>query len=146
MRRRRRRADARTVRFIATSKLIDARPAIVDERVRVGDWEGDLIVGTRGGSAIATLVDRRSRLLRLVHLPSGRNTEAFTEATARVLATVPARARLTMTWDQGSEMARHDLLAELFAEGVYFASWIALDARHQREHERATASALSERD
>lgn len=116
LRKRRRRGDVRTVRFVTAAKLIDARPAVVEERVRVGDWEGDLIVGTRGGSAIATLVDWRSRLLRLVHLPTGRGAAAVAEAAALVLGTVPACARMTMTWDQGSEMARHDLLAELFAE------------------------------
>nr|WP_249645678.1 IS30 family transposase [Nocardia sputi] len=120
-RRRRRRADARSVRFIAPSNLIEARPAIVDQRSRVGDWEGDLIVGARGGSAIATLVDRCSRLVRLVHLPDGRNADAFASAALRVLATVPAQARLTLTWDQGSEMARHERLAGMFPEGIYFA-------------------------
>ena len=47
LRKRRRRADTRVVRFIAPARLIDARPAVVAERGRVGDWEGDLIVGPR---------------------------------------------------------------------------------------------------
>ncbi|NKY24932.1 Transposase InsI for insertion sequence element IS30A [Nocardia gamkensis] len=121
LRRRRRRAEVRSVRFITPSNLIEARPTIVDQRTRIGDWEGDLIVGARNGSAIATLVDRRSRFVRLVHLPDGRNAEAFAAAALGMLTTVPAQARLTLTWDQGSEMARHDLLADLFAEGIYFA-------------------------
>lgn len=121
LRRRRRRADARSVRFTTPSNLIEARPAVVDQRGRIGDWEGDLIVGARNGSAIATLVDCRSRFVRLVHLPAGRNAEAFAAAALGVLTTVPAQVRLTLTWDQGSEMARHDLLKDLFAEGIYFA-------------------------
>nr|WP_218018497.1 IS30 family transposase [Nocardia amikacinitolerans] len=121
LRRRRRRADARTTRFVTASNLIEARPPVVDQRIRIGDWEGDLIVGARGGSALATLVDRRSRLVRLVHLPDGRNADAFAAAAMEVLATVPAQARCTLTWDQGGEMARHDLLAGLFSEGIYFA-------------------------
>ncbi|MGK8558811.1 IS30 family transposase [Nocardia gipuzkoensis] len=121
LRRRRRRADRRSVRFITASNLIEARSAVVDQRDRIGDWEGDLIIGARGGSAIATLVDRRSRLVRLVHLPGGRNAEAFAAAARDLLATVPDQARWTLTWDQGAEMARHDLLAGLFAEGIYFA-------------------------
>lgn len=121
LRRHRRRADKRSVRYIAASNLIGARPAVVDQRTRIGDGEGDLIIGARGGSAIATLVDRRSRLLRLVHLPAGRNAEVFAAAARDVPATVPERAWWTPTWDQGAEMARHDLLAELFPEGIYFA-------------------------
>lgn len=76
-----------------------------------------MIIGARGGSAIATLVDRRSRLRRLVHLPAGRNAVVSAAAARDVLATVPERARWTLTWDQGAEMARHDLLAELFPGG-----------------------------
>jgi hypothetical protein len=71
LRKRGRRPNARQVRFIAPAKLIDARPAEVAERARLGDWEGDLIVGPGSRSAIGTLVDRRSRYLLLVHLPDG---------------------------------------------------------------------------
>ncbi|MCJ8504302.1 IS30 family transposase, partial [Kocuria flava] len=80
MRRRRRRPDQRSPRFIAPGLLIDQRPAVVEERVRIGDWEGDLIVGTKGRSAIGTLVDRTSRYVRLVHLPNGHAAQALTEA------------------------------------------------------------------
>ncbi|MEX5263376.1 hypothetical protein RF640_05000 [Kocuria sp. CPCC 205231] len=59
--------------------LIDQRPAVVEERVRIGDWEGDLIVGAKGRSAIGTLVDRTSRYVRLVHLPNGHAVQALTE-------------------------------------------------------------------
>ncbi|MFI6309781.1 IS30 family transposase [Nocardia fusca] len=99
----------------------DHHPADVESRAVPGHWEGDLIVGARNGSAIAELVDRRSRFVRLVHLPDGRNAGAFVAAALGMLTTVPAQVRLTSTWDQGSEMARHDLLADLFAEGIYFA-------------------------
>jgi IS30 family transposase len=51
------------------------RPAVVEERARIGDWEGDLIVGRSSRSAIGTLVDRRTGYLRLVHLPDGHSAE-----------------------------------------------------------------------
>jgi IS30 family transposase len=121
LRKRRRRANARRVRFIAPAKLIDARPAEVAERARLGDWEGDLIVGPGSRSAIGTLVDRRSRYLLLVHLPDGHSATACRQALQRRLAGLPEHLRQTLTWDQGSEMAQHDRLATLFGEGVFFA-------------------------
>jgi len=72
-------------------------------------------------SAVATLVDRRSRLLRLIHLPDGHRSDQLLAALCTQLMSVPAGKRLTLTWDQGSEMARHDQIALLFGEGVYFA-------------------------
>src|SRR5262249_31980703 len=58
LRKRRRRAHERRARFIAPALLIDRRPPIVEQRRRIGDWEGDLIVGRNNQSAIATVVDR----------------------------------------------------------------------------------------
>jgi IS30 family transposase len=121
LRKRRRRPDVRETRYVIPGKLIDARPAIVLERARIGDWEGDLIVGSRSQSAIGTLVDRRSGFVRLVHLPDGHNSEQCQLAITRAIDDLPQQARLTLTWDQGSEMAQHTHLAPLFAEGVYFA-------------------------
>jgi IS30 family transposase len=121
LRKRRRSSTARTPRFLAPAQLIDARPAVVEERSRIGDWEGDLIVGRASRSAIGTLVDRRTGYLRLVHLPDGHAAERLRVAMLPVLGELPAVARQTLTWDQGSEMACHDLLAEHFADGIFFA-------------------------
>jgi len=95
--------------------MIDERPAVVLTPQRIGDFEGDLIL-----SAI-TLVDRATRYVRLVHVPEQRRGEDFAAALAGAMADLPPIARRTLTWDQGVEMARHDLLAGLFDEGVYFA-------------------------
>jgi len=89
--------------------------------VRVGDWEGDLLVGRSSQSAIGTLVDRTSRYLKLVHLPAGHSAERLWVALIEVMAIVPEQARLTLTWDQGSEMAYHDRIATHFPQGIYFA-------------------------
>lgn len=121
LRRRRRRADQRQCRFIVPALLIDQRPAIVNDRVRIGDWEGDLIVGRMSQSAIGTLVDRTSRYLRLVHLPDGHRADQLRAALVNVLEQLPMAARMTLTWDQGSEMAHHKQLAEHFRDGIYFA-------------------------
>jgi transposase, IS30 family len=127
LRRPRRTSTAREPRFRAPSKSIRQRPVVALERSRVGDFEGDLIVGRYGRSVIGTLVDRTSRFVRLVHVPTGqgepgwRGGEAFAAALAAAVADLSPQKRLTLTWDQGVEMARHDLIAHLFPEGVFFA-------------------------
>lgn len=121
LRKRRRRPDQRRTRFVAPALIIDQRPAAVATRTRIGDWEGDLIVGRGGRSAIATLVDRTSRYLLLIHLPRHRTAEAVRDALTAALGALPEAARLTLTWDQGSEMAYHDQIAPLLRDGVFFA-------------------------
>ncbi|MFI7581137.1 IS30 family transposase [Kocuria sp. M4R5S9] len=101
MRRRRRRPDQRLPRFVAPGQLIDQRPAVVKERVRIGDWEGDLIVGKKGRSAIGTLVDRTSRYVRLVHLPHGHAAQALTDALESLVEGLPLPARRTLAWGSG---------------------------------------------
>jgi IS30 family transposase len=121
LRKRRRRADERRARFLAPPVLIDHRPAVARDRDRCGDWEGDLIVGAGSRSAIGTLVDRASRYLLLVHLPINRSAEAVRDALADVLSQLPEPMRLTLTWDQGSELAYHHQIAPLLRDGVFFA-------------------------
>jgi IS30 family transposase len=65
------RPDQRMPRFVAPAALIDRRPSVIELRERVGDREGDLVVGTRSQSAVATIVDRRTRYLHLVTLREG---------------------------------------------------------------------------
>jgi IS30 family transposase len=87
--------------------MISDRPAEVADRAVPDHWEGDLIVGQGGRSAIGTVVERRSRYVVLVHLPNGRTAEHMRLALTRQLAKLPADLRRTLTWDQGKEMAEH---------------------------------------
>ncbi|MER6695249.1 IS30 family transposase [Streptomyces minutiscleroticus] len=121
LRKKRRRSDQRTARFVAPAVLIDRRPPVVETRSRLGDWEGDLIVGLHSQSAVATLVDRRTRYLRLVALPDGHSADRLRDALIATLGRLPEHARRTLPWDQGSEMARHHELAPYFSDGVFFA-------------------------
>lgn len=89
LRKRRRRPDQRRCRFVAPAALIEHRPVEAHERSRVGDWEADLIVGRGGRSAIATLVDRSSRYLRLVHLPGNRTADTVRDALTKPSAAFP---------------------------------------------------------
>jgi IS30 family transposase len=121
LRKRRRRANERTPRFVAPALLIDHRPPEAAARMGVGDWEGGLITGRGGLSAIGTLVHRRSRYVKLIDLPGGRIAEEFIVAIYATIAEIPEEARLTLTWDQGFEMAGYDQVPALFRDGVFFA-------------------------
>ena len=85
---------------------ISARPAEADDRAVPGHWEGDLLLGS-GNSAIATMVERTSRLALLVCLPKGRSSEPVLAALAERIATLPEQLVRSLTWDQGKEMAQH---------------------------------------
>ncbi len=99
LRKRRRRPHERSPRFVAPGQLIDRRPAAVESRTRLGDWEGDLITGRNNRSAIGTLVERRSRYVRLVYLPRGRGAEEMRHALDKAVGVLPHAARRTLTWD-----------------------------------------------
>ncbi len=85
---------------------ISERPAEAEDRTVPGHWEGDLMLGT-GNSAIATLVERCSRFTVLVRLPNGRTSEAVLEALKERITTLPQPLVRSLTWDRGTEMARH---------------------------------------
>jgi IS30 family transposase len=86
-------------------RLIDDRPEAARDRVEAGHWEGDLILGSRpSGSAIATLVERTSRLVLLAPLPTGSGSQELRDALIETLSQVPSHLRRSLTWDQGSEM------------------------------------------
>ncbi len=87
--------------------MIADRPAEAADRAIPGHWEGDLIIGKNGKSAIGTLVERRSRFLILLRLPDGRSAEQVRKALTREVQKLPAELRRSLTWDQGKEMAEH---------------------------------------
>jgi IS30 family transposase len=118
----RRHAQARRSGPVTGMTLVHERPAEVLDRVVPGHWEGDLIMGTANRTAIVTLVERTTRCTLLGHLPDGRHDAATVrDAVVAALGDLPGHLRLTLTWDQGKEMALHpEIAAALGMATVYF--------------------------
>ncbi|MCW2602743.1 MAG: transposase [Pseudonocardiales bacterium] len=98
------------------------RPEEVEGRLVPGHHEGDLIKGTTASnSAIGTLVERTTGHLSLLHLPDGHASSQVVAALSRAVAAMPAGLARSITWDRGSEMARHRAFTAATGVKVYFA-------------------------
>ena len=85
---------------------ISQRPAEASDRAVPGHWEGDLLSGTRS-STVATLVERKSRLVMLAGLPGSHTADVVADALAGAITSLPGQLRRSLTGDQGKEMAAH---------------------------------------
>jgi transposase, IS30 family len=99
---------------------IDERPAEVIGREIPGHWEGDLVIGADHKSAIGTLVERTTRTIILVPLKSTDST-TVRKAFEKEFASIPKQMKLTLTYDNGSEMSQHKLFTKHTKINVYFA-------------------------
>ena len=104
-------------------QIVDAisireRPAEAEDRAIPGHWEGNLLAGGKN-SYVATLVERHSRFLMLVKVPS-KETEAVVAALSEHVRRLPAALRLSLTWDRGLEMAKHKEFTVATDVQVYF--------------------------
>src|ERR1700743_1176017 len=99
---------------------ISERPPEAADRAVPGHWEGDLIIGKDGASAIGALVERTTRFTMLLHLPGRRDAAAVAAAMTAQMSQLPAQLRRSLTWDQGSEMARHAQIALATGLEIYF--------------------------
>jgi IS30 family transposase len=118
-RRAQQRSDRRRPRFEQPMRSIHERPFPPEDRAEAGHWEGDLIIGKDQQSAIGTLVERQTRLVRLLHLPQ-RDSDTLHDALHARLGQLPPGLRRSITWDQGTEMARHLTITATLGAPVYF--------------------------
>lgn len=93
-------------RFAQPILSVHSRGFKPSDRSEAGHWEGNLIVGPHNRPAIGTLVERQTRYVKLLHLPAHNSLELHA-ALVRAIGQLPASLRRTLTWDQGTEMAKH---------------------------------------
>ncbi len=122
LRRPRRRVDGRADpdRRIPDKVLISERPAEAEDRAVPGHWEGDFVMGKNNRSAVATLVERTTRFLILLHLPGPHDAIAFQNATVEAMSKLPEQLRRSLTWDQGLEMRNHKQISIAAEVPSYF--------------------------
>lgn len=121
---------------------IDKRPEIVDQKTRIGDWEGDTVIGKNHKGGLVTLAERKSRYVLAGHIRS-KHAEGVTAAVTRLL--MPHKDNChTITLDNGKEFAGHESIAAELQASVYFCApihrWKASLARSKRKAYITTAS------
>jgi len=118
--RRRKRRNSRDMRGMIKNRVgIESRPDIVERKIRVGDWEGDTVVGKNHKGALVTLVDRKSKLT-LIEKVDNYTAKAVEQAIVSVMEYLPRR-HYTLTVDNGKEFSNHENIASELQIKVYFA-------------------------
>tara|TARA_B100000953_G_scaffold294506_1_gene284376 strand:+ start:196 stop:1161 length:966 start_codon:yes stop_codon:yes gene_type:complete len=98
---------------------IDERPAVVDRRNRIGDWEIDTVIGRQGGAVLVTAAERKTRL-SVVALSTDKTAKSVKDALVEALTPFVTDIK-TLTYDNGKEFALHETIAEKLQAKGYFA-------------------------
>ena len=112
---------------------IDQRPQAVESRIQFGHWEGDSLVSRKSLAALSSLVERKSRYLMLTKLDA-KTAEATYNAVVERLGGLQPKARRTMTFDNGTENAKHEAITSAIGIKCYFARPYASWQRGTNEH------------
>jgi len=118
--RRQKRKVAKNKNRISDVKRIDLRSAHIELREEIGHWESDLVIGRENKSAIATIVERKTRFVYIIGVKS-KHTKIVTKAIANTMKKLHPDFRKTMTHDNGTEMANHKWLTTKTGIDIYFA-------------------------
>ncbi|MCH7670484.1 MAG: IS30 family transposase [Acidobacteria bacterium] len=106
--------------YIKDMVVISDRPAEIEDRAVPGHWEGDLIVGSGGHSAIVTLVERQTRYVMLARIGRDKTSNHVCAAIARRIQDLPNHLMRSLTWDRGKELASHTQFTIDTGVQVYF--------------------------
>jgi IS30 family transposase len=119
----RRRRGGREIRGkIVAAVPIGQRPAEAEGRLVPGHHEGDLIKGTvASNSAVGTIVERTTGYLTLLPLHHGHDAASVADAVIEQMSALPSWFTKTLTWDRGTEMARHQRITDATGINIYFA-------------------------
>ena len=98
---------------------IDERPTVVDQRTRIGDWEGDTVMGKGRKSALLTMVERKTLYTVMVRL-TGKRADLLAEAAVTHMADIDSKVK-TITFDNGLEFAAHETIGKGLGANIYFA-------------------------
>jgi len=98
---------------------IDERPKIVEKRSRIGDWEGDTVIGKGRKSALLTLVERKT-LYTVIAKLTGKQADLLAEAAVEVMSDLANKVK-TITFDNGLEFSEHEAIAKGLNAKIYFA-------------------------
>ena len=96
---------------------IDERPKMVEDKTRKGDWEGDLVIGANHKRALVTLVDRKTKKVKIAIVDS-KHAKPISEAVVRLLEN---ETKHTITFDNGKEFAEHKEMKKKTGAMIYFA-------------------------
>ena len=117
---RRKRRNSRDMRGTIPNRVgIEDRPPIVERKIRIGDWEGDTVVGKNHQGALVTLVDRKSKLT-LIGKVDRYTAEAVEQVIISLMELLPRR-NYTLTVDNGKEFSNHESIARMLEIKVFFA-------------------------
>lgn len=117
---RRKRRNSRDMRGTIKNRVgIQERPDIVEKKIRIGDWEGDTVVGKNHQGALVTLVDRKSKLT-MIGKVDRYTAQAVEKAIISLMELLPRR-NYTLTVDNGKEFASHESVSQTLRIRVYFA-------------------------
>lgn len=104
---------------IENRRSIDERPLVVERKNRIGDWEGDTIIGKGHQSALLTFVERKSLYTVIVKL-DGRHADTLADSLIKTVKHIKSAIK-TITFDNGKEFAAHQTIAKQLKADVYFA-------------------------
>lgn len=107
-------------KLACTKRRIDQRPEEANQRLEIGHWENDTVVGSNNSGAIATHADRKSGYYLADKIEQNKAAN-FREATVKRFKRMPKRLRQTFTFDNGSEMSDYELIERQLGTKIYFA-------------------------